>query len=141
MLSALAPTSASNTICRRNDYTTMLAWPGLKGQASIVVFFEESEAMQVGVALYGAARVIIGQSRVDVTFDVPSITLGQLLERLAATYPRARLYLLDEAGRLPSHIRVLINDARPDPDATLATMLHDEDRVALLVAVAGGEML
>jgi len=105
------------------------------------VFFEESEAMHVGVALYGAARVIIGQSHVDVTFDAPSITLGQLLERLAATYPLARSYLLDEAGRLPSHIRVLINDARPDPDATLATMLHDEDRVALLVAVAGGEML
>ncbi len=97
--------------------------------------------MQVGVALYGAARVIIGQSRVDVTFDAPSITLGQLLERLVATYPRARSYLLDETGRLPSHIRVLINDARPDPDATLATMIHDEDRVALLVAVAGGEML
>jgi len=105
------------------------------------VFFEEGEAVQVGVALYGAARVIIGQSRVDVTFDAPSITLGQLLERLVATYPRARSYLLDETGRLPSHIRVLINDARPDPDATLATMLHDEDRVALLVAVAGGEML
>jgi len=105
------------------------------------VFFEEGEAMQVGVALYGAARVIIGKSRVDVTFDAPSITLGQLLERLVATYPRARSYLLDETGRLPSHIRVLINDARPDPDATLATMIHDEDRVALLVAVAGGEML
>ena len=96
--------------------------------------------MQVDVALFGAARVIIGQPRVDVTFDTPHITLGQLLERLAATYPRARAYLLDEAGGLPSHIRVLINDARPNPDATLSTMLHDEDRVALLVAVAGGEM-
>src|SRR5947209_10984239 len=97
--------------------------------------------MQIGVALYGAARVVIGQPRVDVTFDTSSITLGQVLEKLATTYPRARSYLLDEAGRLPSHMRVLINDARPDPDATLATMLHDEDRVALLVAVAGGEML
>ena len=97
--------------------------------------------MQVGIALYGAARVVIGLPRVDVTFDSPSITLGQVLEKLAATYPRARAYLLDEAGRLPSHIRVLINDARPHPDATLATMLHDEDRVALLVAVAGGEMV
>jgi molybdopterin converting factor small subunit len=105
------------------------------------VFFEEGEAMQVGVALYGAARVIVGQPHVDVTFDAPGITLGQVLERLAATYPRARSYLLDEAGGLPSHIRVLINDARPDPDATLATMLHDEDRVALLIAVAGGEIL
>ena len=95
--------------------------------------------MEVGVALYGAARVVIGQAHVDVTFDSPSITLGQVLEKLAATYPRARSYLLDEDGRLPSHMRVLINDARPDPDATLATMLHDEDQVALLVAVAGGQ--
>ena len=96
--------------------------------------------MHVGVALYGAARVIIGQSHVDVTFDAPSITLGQLLERLAATYPRARSYLLDEAGLLPSYMRILINNARPDPDATLATTLHDEDQVALLVAVAGGRL-
>ena len=97
--------------------------------------------MEVGVALYGAARVVIGQARVNVTFGSPSITLGQVLEKLAATYPRARAYLLDEAGMLPFHMRVLINDARPDPDATLATMLYDEDQVALLVAVAGGEML
>ena len=96
--------------------------------------------MQVGVALYGAARVIIGQPLVDVTFDTPGITLGQVLEKLAATYPRARSYLLDGDGGLPFHIRVLINDVRPNPDATLATILHNEDRVALLVAVAGGEM-
>src|SRR5437763_17101566 len=120
-----------------DDYTVF--WPGLPRPGQNTVFFEKGEDMQVGVALYGAARVIIGQSHVDVTFDALSITLGQLLERLAATYPRARSYLLDEAGRLPSHTRVLINDVRPDPDATLATVLHDEDQVALLVAVAGGQ--
>ena len=139
MLSALAPTFASNTVC--NAMIIEVFWPGLSSRARITLFFEKSEAMQVGVALYGAARVIIGQPRVDVTFDAPNITLRQLLERLAATYPRARAYLLDEAGGLPSHIRVLINEVRPDPDATLATILHDEDRVTLLVAVAGGKML
>jgi molybdopterin converting factor small subunit len=95
--------------------------------------------MHVGVVLYGAARVVIGQPLVEVSFDTSSITLGQLLERMMATYPRARPYLLDEAGLLPSYIRVLINNARPDPDATLATTLHHEDQVALLVAVAGGQ--
>ena len=60
---------------------------------------------------------------------------------MIATYPRVRPYLLDEAGMLPSFMRVLINDARPDPDATLATVLHNEDRVSLLVAVAGGEIM
>ena len=96
--------------------------------------------MQVRVALYGAARVVTGQSLVEVSFDLATVTLGQVLERMIANYPRVRPYLLDEAGMLPSFMRVLINDARPDPDATLATVLHDEDRVSLLVAVAGGEM-
>jgi molybdopterin converting factor small subunit len=95
--------------------------------------------MRVGVALYGAARVVIGQPVVKVSFDTSTTTLGQVLQRLIALYPRARPYLLDEAGRLPSFVRVLINHIRLDPDATLATVLHDEDQVALLVAVAGGE--
>lgn len=95
--------------------------------------------MHVCVAVYGAARVVIGQSLVDIAFDAPTITLRQVLERMIAAYPRARPYLLDESERLPAHMRVLINNTRPDPDATLATILHDEDRLALLVAVAGGE--
>lgn len=96
--------------------------------------------MYVSVALYGAARVVIGQPLVDIAFDTSTITLGQVLERLIATYPRVQPYLLNEAGMLPPYMRVLINNARPDPDATRDTVLHDEDRVALLVAVAGGEM-
>lgn len=94
--------------------------------------------MHVRVAIYGAARVVIGQPLVALSFDVSSITLGQLLETMSITYPRARPYLLDEAGNLPSHMRVLINTTRPEPDATPATALHDGDHVALLVAVAGG---
>ena len=95
--------------------------------------------MHVRVTLYGAARVVIGQPLVDVSFDTPAITLGQVLERMIAAYPRARPYLLNEAGLLPSYMRVLINNGRPNPDATLATILLDNDRVSLLVAVAGGE--
>jgi len=94
--------------------------------------------MHVSVVLYGAARVVIGQPLVEVSFETPSITLGQLLERMITIYPRARPYLLDETGLLPTYMRVLINNARPDPDATLATTLHHKDQVALLVAVAGG---
>lgn len=94
--------------------------------------------MHVRVAIYGAARVVIGEPIVELSFDVPSITLGQLLEKMIITYPRAQPYLLDQAGRLPSYMRVLINNVRPEPDATPATALHDADHVALMVAVAGG---
>ena len=95
--------------------------------------------MNVWIALYGSARVVIGQPQIDIAFDSPSITLGEVLERMIALYPRARPYLLDEAGMLPSFMRVLINEVRPDPDATPTTLLYDQDRVALLVAIAGGE--
>ena len=96
--------------------------------------------MEVRVALYGAARVVIGRPQVDIALDEPAgtATLGQVLEQLCAAYPRARPYILDGDGMLQSYIRVLINDERPVPDATLATLLHDGDRVTLLVAVAGG---
>jgi molybdopterin converting factor small subunit len=96
--------------------------------------------MQVSVMLYGAARVVTGKSQVDIALDEPSgtATLGQVLEVLCATNPRACPYLLAESGALQSHIRVLINEVRPKPDATLATPIHDGDRVMLLVAVAGG---
>jgi molybdopterin converting factor small subunit len=94
--------------------------------------------MRVSVALYGAARVVIGQPLVELSFDAPSVTLAQVLEKMIADYPRARPYLLDDVGQLPSYIRVLINNARPDSDATPAMVLHDDDHVTLMVAVAGG---
>jgi molybdopterin converting factor small subunit len=95
--------------------------------------------MRIHVALYGGARVVSGQSGVDLFFDAQTIMLAQILERLIASYPRVRTYLLDASGMIQTSIRVLINNERPEPEATLETLLHDEDRVTLLVAVAGGE--
>jgi molybdopterin converting factor small subunit len=95
--------------------------------------------MHIRIALYGAARVVIGTPQMDVEFDALTITLGEVLERIITHYPRARPYLLEASGILPSYIRVLINEVRPDPDATPATILYDQDRVTLLVAVAGGK--
>ncbi len=94
--------------------------------------------MQLHVALYGGARVVSGKAVVDLSFDTPSVTLGQMLEELIAVYPRVRPYLLDASGILQTSIRVLINNERPEPDATLVTSLYDDDKITLLVAVAGG---
>ncbi len=94
--------------------------------------------MNVEVALYGSARIVVGQARVDIACETPTTTIGQVVDTLITTYPRAQPYVLDEAGGLPFNIRVLINEKRPNPDATLATILHDGDRLALIVAVAGG---
>lgn len=96
--------------------------------------------MQLHVALYGGARVVSGKSVVDLSFAVPTVTLGEVLEQLIDIYPRVRSYLLDASGMLQTSIRVLINNERPEPDATLETVLRDQDRVTLLVAVAGGTL-
>lgn len=94
--------------------------------------------MQVHIALFGGARVVVGRSDVDLSFDSPSVTLEQLVEELIATYPRVRPYLLDASGTLHLSLRVLLNNEWPVPEATLATLAHDGDRVSFLVAVAGG---
>src|SRR5436309_1802359 len=132
---------ASNTACSVSEYVKkFICRPGYSSQGRTAQsVLRRASAMHVWLALYGAARVVIGQPHVDIAFDSPSITLGEVLEKLIALYPRAQPYLLDEAGMLPPYMRVLINEVRLDPDATPATLLHDQDRVTLLVAVAGGK--
>ena len=94
--------------------------------------------MQVHIALFGGARVVAGKSDIDLSFDSPPVTLGQLVEELIARYPRVRPYLLDASDTLHASLRVLLNNEWPIPEVTLATLLHDDDRVSFLVAVAGG---
>lgn len=94
--------------------------------------------MQLRAVLYGGARVVVGKSVVDLSFDTPSVTLAQLVNELIAAYPRVRPYLLDTEGTLHTSLRVLLNNERPDPDVTLATPLHADDKITFLVAVAGG---
>lgn len=94
--------------------------------------------MQLRVALFGGARVVVGKSVVDLSFDAPAVPLGQLVEELIATYPRVRPYLLDASGVIHPSLRVLLNNEWPVPEVTLETLLHDGDGVTFLVAVAGG---
>jgi molybdopterin converting factor small subunit len=94
--------------------------------------------MQLHITLYGAMRVVAGQSNVDLSFDTPSVTIAQVVEVLTAAYPRVRPYLLDASGGLQSSVRILLNNERPDPDVTLATALHANDRLVFLTPVAGG---
>ena len=94
--------------------------------------------MQLHVRLYGPMRVVVGQADVDLSFDVSSVTLAQVVEALTADYPRVRRYLLDASGALLPSVRILLNDVRPDPDTTLATPLQANDQVVFLTPVAGG---
>src|SRR5947207_8333205 len=64
--------------------------PGLNSQSRTAQpVLRRPGAMHIWLALYGAARVVIGQPHVDITFDSSSITLGEVLEKLIVLYPRA----------------------------------------------------
>jgi molybdopterin converting factor small subunit len=94
--------------------------------------------MQLHITLYGAMRVVAGQSKIDLSFDTPSVTLAQVIEALTAAYPRVRPYLLDASGELHTSLRILLNNERPDPDVAIATALHADDWLVFLTPVAGG---
>ncbi len=94
--------------------------------------------MQLHITLYGAMRVVAGQSKIDLSFETPSVTLAQVIEALTAAYPRMRPYLLDASGELHTSVRILLNHERPDPDMALATALHADDWLVFLTPVAGG---
>jgi molybdopterin converting factor small subunit len=94
--------------------------------------------MQVQVALYGAARVIVGRPVVELAFAADAVTLAQAIDALIVAHPRVRPYLLDDGGALQASMRVLVNDERLEPDAALAAALHDHDRLVLMWPMAGG---
>lgn len=94
--------------------------------------------MRVEVQLSGPMRVVIGAPRVDLMWDASTATLAQALGALSARYPRVQRYLLDHAGSVQPAVRILLNDARLEGDALLATPLRDGDRLALFMPVAGG---
>ena len=90
--------------------------------------------MLVHVTLYGVLRVVVGQQILELSFDKQYITLMQLLEELIAIYPRIESYLLDTSSQtLHTEMRILLNGKRPKPGLTLATPLHDNDRLTFLI--------
>jgi molybdopterin converting factor small subunit len=92
--------------------------------------------MQVHVTLYGALRVVAGKQVIDVSFSEPTITIAQLLDALAAKYPRIRPYLLNTTKEaLHSDIRILLNGFPPPSNVTLNTRLQDNDRITLFIPV------
>lgn len=90
--------------------------------------------MQVHVTLYGALRVAAGKQVIDISFTETTVTIAQLLDTLAVKRPRIRPFLLNEAKEaLHPDMRILLNGINQTSDITLATLLHDDDRITFVV--------
>ena len=68
-------------------------------------------------------------------------TVADLLEDLKTRYPALGHMLQNEAGDLPAHINVYVNNQEIRSLQGKATPLKDGDEVAVLPAIAGGQGL
>jgi adenylyltransferase/sulfurtransferase len=68
-------------------------------------------------------------------------TVGELLEDLRTRYPALGDLLQDEAGEIPAHINIYLNNQEIHSLQGKATPLNDGDEVAVIPAIAGGQVL
>jgi len=68
----------------------------------------------------------------DVSLDGDSV--GQVLRNLEAAWPKTVGWVLDETGRLRSHVSVFVNGERVREDAEVAP----GDRLHVLPSISGG---
>jgi molybdopterin converting factor small subunit len=66
--------------------------------------------------------------------SVEGATVGEVIRRLEAGYPRLSGWVLDEEGHIREHVGVFLNDER----AGLGAQVGDGDRIHILPAISGG---
>ncbi len=90
------------------------------------------------VDFYATLRLVVGRKTVDVSLP-EGATVRDLLDTIVRRFPPLAEKLLDEAGRLSSHVNVFI-DGRGAPylENGLDTVLRADQKVDIFPAVAGG---
>jgi sulfur-carrier protein len=95
----------------------------------------QAEPVAIEVRVPGLLRDCTeGQGR----FALEAATLDQALERLLTTYPRLRVHLYDEQGRLRRHILLFYNDTNFKDLDGQDFPLRSGDRLSVIQAVSGG---
>jgi molybdopterin converting factor small subunit len=61
-------------------------------------------------------------------------TVGEVLRALETTWPKTLGWVLDETGRVRSHVNVFVNGERVREDAVVAS----GDRMHVLPSISGG---
>lgn len=75
-----------------------------------------------------------GASRASLEAD----TAAEAVEVMLTTYPRLKVHLYDEDGRMREHVFLALNGASVKRRADLDIPLRDGDRLDVVQAVSGG---
>lgn len=65
-------------------------------------------------------------------------TVGELIEKLNATYPGFKQRVCDETGKVRRFVNIFLNDEDIRFLAKEATSVKDGDEVSIIPAIAGG---
>ncbi len=65
-------------------------------------------------------------------------TVAELLETVAADYPRIKSYVLDDQGRVRKHIIIFIDGTMRQRETVLSMPLSPTSEVYVLQALSGG---
>jgi len=68
----------------------------------------------------------------------PGATLGEVLEAVAADYPRLKSYVLDDRGRVRKHIAIFVDGELKPREAALSLPMSDNSDVYVFQALSGG---
>jgi sulfur-carrier protein len=70
--------------------------------------------------------------------QVSGATVRDALDAVFAGNPRLRGYILDDAGRLRTHVSVFVGDRSLADRATLSDAVGDDTEIFVLQALSGG---
>ncbi len=65
-------------------------------------------------------------------------TLAEVLDAVAADYPRLKTYVLDDQGRVRKHIAIFVDGVMRPRDAALTLPLTEASDVYVFQALSGG---
>jgi molybdopterin synthase sulfur carrier subunit len=68
----------------------------------------------------------------------PGATLSEVLDAVAADYPRLKAYVLDDQGRVRKHIAVFVDGVLTPRERALAAPLTETSDVFVFQALSGG---
>ncbi len=89
------------------------------------------------VRLYATLRDLVGTASINLKLDGPT-TAGQVLERLADSYPALRAKLVDAEGSPSAYVQTLLNGRRVQFLQGPQTPVSDDDVISLFPPVGGG---
>jgi sulfur carrier protein ThiS len=68
----------------------------------------------------------------------PGATVAELLDAVAADFPRLKGYVLDDQGRVRKHIAIFVDGVMQPRERALALPVDDRTEVYVFQALSGG---